>query len=357
MKISIIVPIYKIPEEYLRSCIESLINQSYPDLEILLVDDGSPDNCGSIIDEYGKEHENIMCIHQENAGVSAARNNGLDHATGEYIIFVDGDDCLTDGICADVAEQLRKTPCDMMLFKYINASELSDKAAHSEDLSCKKVAANSRKKLLLSVIRQVQLFPDVELGSPWGKVFSKKFLDSNHLRFPLNIKKTQDRVFIANCLERVKTVYCFQRLGYIYNNINENSVCKRFNPNILSVIEQAGDLLLEVLFRQKDISEAEKKNARTEQSLRFMAEWLLIFFLHKEQNLEYAECKNAMKAARNSKTFRYLMEINLFDHNKIKKYGYGTKYDIVMQLLYHKCYYLLFLFKKVYQLYENRKEK
>lgn len=98
-KISIVVPIYKVPEQYLRKCIESLVNQSYENIEILLVDDGSPDSCGNICDEYGKIDSRVQVIHKKNGGLSAARNSGYRAATGEWIMFVDGDDWIETETC------------------------------------------------------------------------------------------------------------------------------------------------------------------------------------------------------------------------------------------------------------------
>ena len=89
--ISVIVPVYK-AEAYLHRCVESIRNQTFYDLEIILVDDGSPDNCGAICDEYAKIDSRIKVIHKENGGASTARNWGLEIATGEYIGFVDSDD-------------------------------------------------------------------------------------------------------------------------------------------------------------------------------------------------------------------------------------------------------------------------
>lgn len=91
--ISVIVPVYKV-EPYLRRCIDSIRNQTYTNLEIILVDDGSPDNCGCICDEYAQKDKRILVIHQKNEGLSAARNSGLDRCTGAYIGFVDSDDCI-----------------------------------------------------------------------------------------------------------------------------------------------------------------------------------------------------------------------------------------------------------------------
>lgn len=91
VKISVIVPVYKV-EPYLRKCLDSILGQTYRDLEIVLVDDGSPDNCGAICDEYAAGDERIKVIHKENGGLSSARNAALDIVTGDYIGFVDSDD-------------------------------------------------------------------------------------------------------------------------------------------------------------------------------------------------------------------------------------------------------------------------
>ena len=89
--VSIIVPIYKV-ESYLPKCIDSILVQTYTDFELILVDDGSPDNCGIICDAYAEKDKRVRVIHQKNAGVSAARNAGIEAAKGEYISFIDGDD-------------------------------------------------------------------------------------------------------------------------------------------------------------------------------------------------------------------------------------------------------------------------
>ena len=91
--VSVIVPIYMV-QDYLVKCIESITNQTYTNLEIILVDDGSQDNCGKICDEFSKQDERIKVIHKENGGLSDARNAGIDSATGEYYLFVDSDDSI-----------------------------------------------------------------------------------------------------------------------------------------------------------------------------------------------------------------------------------------------------------------------
>ena len=110
--VSIIVPVYRV-EEYLRRCIESIINQTYSNFELILVDDGSPDNCGKICDEYAQRYDFITVIHQINQGISAARNNAVKKAQGDYITFVDSDDFVTADYLEYLVSVLRKYNADV----------------------------------------------------------------------------------------------------------------------------------------------------------------------------------------------------------------------------------------------------
>ena len=112
--ISVIVPVYKV-EKYLHRCVDSILVQTYTNLEIILVDDGSPDRCGAICDEYAAKDSRIRVIHQENGGLSAARNAGLDVCSGEYIAFVDSDDWLDPEMYAVMMAQVREYGCDVVM--------------------------------------------------------------------------------------------------------------------------------------------------------------------------------------------------------------------------------------------------
>lgn len=104
-KISIIVPIYKV-EQFIDKCIDSIVNQSYNNLEIILIDDGSPDRCPEICDEWAKKDSRIKVIHKENGGAASARNAGLEIATGDYIGFVDSDDWIDKDMYEFLIKQL-----------------------------------------------------------------------------------------------------------------------------------------------------------------------------------------------------------------------------------------------------------
>lgn len=114
-KISIIVPVYGV-EKYLDRCVESIISQSYTNLEIILVDDGSPDTCPQLCDAWALKDNRIKVIHQPNGGLSAARNSGMKVATGEFIYFVDSDDSIAKNLCEKAIEVFKQYQVDIVIF-------------------------------------------------------------------------------------------------------------------------------------------------------------------------------------------------------------------------------------------------
>lgn len=132
MKLSIIVPIYNVAP-YLRKCVDSLLAQDISDYEIILVDDGSPDECPQICDEYATTYSNIHVVHQENAGLSAARNSGIAIAQGEYIWFVDSDDYVEPNVLGILIEQIERENLDVLRFRYQNVRESGEPFAPYKD--------------------------------------------------------------------------------------------------------------------------------------------------------------------------------------------------------------------------------
>lgn len=114
-ELSVIIPIYNV-ESYLKNCLESVINQTFGDLEIILIDDGSPDHCGEICDEYAKRDSRIRVLHKQNEGLPSARNDGINMATGKWIAFVDSDDWLELDIYEKAIEAGNKYDVDILLF-------------------------------------------------------------------------------------------------------------------------------------------------------------------------------------------------------------------------------------------------
>lgn len=136
LKISVIVPIYNV-EKYINKCVESILNQSYKNLEVILVDDGSPDNCGNICDDFSKQDARVITIHKKNGGLSSARNVGIENATGDYLLFVDSDDFLDKNACELLVNLINKTNADIVCFNLSNIY-LNGKIDNTENSYCYK---------------------------------------------------------------------------------------------------------------------------------------------------------------------------------------------------------------------------
>lgn len=182
--VSIIIPIYKV-EPYLRRCLDSIVNQTYTNLEIILVDDGSPDECPTICDEYAAKDNRIVVIHKENGGLSDARNAGLDICRGEYVSFVDSDDWLADSFVCNLTQAIYQNNADIGVANFIRASvPFSAKIqlepnSHIEKLnslqSVKKLWTNDYITFVIACgkIYKTSLFSDIRF--PKGKIHEDEY--------------------------------------------------------------------------------------------------------------------------------------------------------------------------------------
>ena len=168
MKVSVIVPVYKV-EKYLKKCIDSILNQTYRDLEVILVDDGSPDQCGAICDRYGREDSRVHVIHKENGGLSDARNTGVECASGEYILFVDSDDYIDPELVEKTVKAAEKTGCDLVMFDYIREEENFSLPCYSELPEGQVLTLEKNPEILISTL------------SAWSKLYKRAFyLECGH---------------------------------------------------------------------------------------------------------------------------------------------------------------------------------
>ena len=126
MKVSVIIPVYCV-ENYLSQCVDSVLNQSYDDIEIILVNDGSPDSCPDICDRYAEKYANVIAVHKENGGLSDARNKGVEYATGEYILFLDGDDYWDDkDAIKKMIYRIKLTKADVLNLSFKKYNDATD---------------------------------------------------------------------------------------------------------------------------------------------------------------------------------------------------------------------------------------
>ena len=221
--ISVIIPVYN-PGKYLQPCLDSVVNQTYQNLEIILIDDGSTDGSAAVCDAYAAKDARIKCIHQENAGVSAARNRGLEHATGDYYSFPDSDDYLEPESYEYLLRLIGQHQCDAVNFEYFaNYTDYETTHLLGDDhygLADTKTAH----RLVMS-------------GEPfcWNKLFSSHLVKG--LQFRKDIFRGEDSLFAHQALDRAKTVWFDKRPLYHYVQSEQSARRGTFRPSQLSALK------------------------------------------------------------------------------------------------------------------------
>ncbi len=207
MLVSVIVPVYKV-EKYLATCIESICNQTYKKLEIILVDDGSPDNCGAICDEYAKKDARIRVIHKENEGQAVARNYALDICKGDYIMFVDSDDMIKSDMAEKLLQAVVYHQCD------IGACGIIFKKKHSEE-----VFEYDDTCILKSPQLLQWFFQGKTTSVMCDKIYTSKLFEN--VRFPV-LRSREDAYVLPEILGSCKSCVVIPEKLYI-QNIREDS--------------------------------------------------------------------------------------------------------------------------------------
>lgn len=218
-KVSIVVPVYK-AEKYLVRCVKSLSNQTLKDIEIILVDDGSPDNCGHMCDEFEKTDSRIKVVHKKNGGLSSARNAGLEVATGETVGFVDSDDDVELTMYEELYETLISNQTDFVMSDYLRIE--------NDNVNCIKTA-NLREGYFTKNDIKKEIYPQLIMGRnlDYGPLLSvcqclykREFLIKNHLMFADDVKWSEDNLFSAMVGYYANSFYYLKNspLYHYYNN-------------------------------------------------------------------------------------------------------------------------------------------
>ncbi len=228
--ISVIIPVYNV-KPYLKECVDSVINQSYRNLEIILVDDGSNDGSEMICDEYCKKDSRVKVIHQENKGLSVARNIGIEHSKGDFLTFVDSDDYIHKEMLMVLYDSIKEYDSDISVCNYSNAGML-------EVVNKKNVKVFNELEEMLG-----ELYKDncICFGTAWGKIYKRKIFDE--IRYPANRRYEDNfvahRIFeIANRLVYSDNkLYCYRlrkdsimNMAYSLKNLDEiDAIYDRMN--------------------------------------------------------------------------------------------------------------------------------
>ena len=238
-KLSVIVPIYK-TEPFLIRCIESIINQTYNNLEIILIDDGSPDNCGQICDDYAAEDDRVKVIHKRNAGISCARNSGLDIASGDYIAYVDSDDHLNHKMFEEMMNYIEKFDLEVI--------EISPKDINRS-------ITFSNQFVIESPIDATQRILKTTSFSVWRRIFKKSLVKD--MRFIPGIIH-QDVFYTMDMLKRIKQNAFLDKPLYIYNTDNESIIRSKYTTEKIDTGIRATEYIVDNVLKSSKTETAIK---------------------------------------------------------------------------------------------------
>lgn len=237
MTISVIVPVYN-TEAYLSNCIESILSQSFTDFEILLVDDGSKDRSGAICDEYAAKDSRVRVFHKENGGVSSARNLALEKAKGEWVCFVDSDDCLCFGGLQELYEGI-SDQVDLVMAGFVEATPPVDGIEFVPGE--RKMVA--REKVMMSMFNN----PDrVFEGYTWAKLFRRDLIVKENITFNPAIFIKEDTLFVVTylCLSDKKVSVSDAQVYYYIKRFSSamESLEESYNPKYHSSFEAVAQI-------------------------------------------------------------------------------------------------------------------
>ena len=244
--ISVIVPVYNV-EGFLDQCLESIVGQSYPHLEILVIDDGSTDSSGEKCDRWAERDERIRIIHQPNGGLSAARNTALDAITGEWIIMVDSDDVLHPDATSVLVDTIRREQADLVIGDYINVAEHETPRWPNQanrKITCR---AYNQQEAILAIFYQQRL-----THSPSSRIYRASLFDD--IRYPVGMLY-EDLAIIYPLLKKCEKVVKINKVVYGYRR-RESSILGTFSPRRADVLKILEKLELDTLTHDEIYSDA-----------------------------------------------------------------------------------------------------
>lgn len=244
-KVSIIVPIYN-AEKYMEKCIDSILNQTLNDIEVILVNDGSTDNSSKIADEYAKNDRRIKVIHQENSGPSVARNNGIKTAIGKYIGFVDSDDYIE----LEMYEKLfnivdaKEVQVAMCGYNEIHAYDNTKIIVKSNLISNKIYSKEEIKKDIISTFCKNKNYGFYSL---WNKIYLREWVVKSKLEIDENRDHGEDWWFNINMFSTLDSFICLKEPYYNYIHINSNSLMFKYRENQFDLFLDGRKKLLSII--------------------------------------------------------------------------------------------------------------
>lgn len=323
MRFSVIVPVYN-SEKYLGECIDSLLNQTFTDFEVLLIDDGSTDSSLKKCQDYALTDSRIKVWHQENLGVSSARNKGLDEARGELILFVDCDDTVHERLLELGDKVFRDSNSDVCVYELTsNKNELE--ASDKTDLLLSEEEIDNLQIAIFNHDRQLDSIKSVKAPSP-AKIYLRSIIEENKIRFDESLNNGEDGIFnLYYFLHVDKASYLKCKLYYY--RLHGESITHKQNENTSNDFRELHKAYLKYL----TINEAERFNKYLpERDIMSVSFCCMLDFCHEDNKLDYSKRKKL-----------FLNEIEFYS-SEIKKASlkpFGLKKKIVLFCIKQKWFF------------------
>lgn len=325
-KISVIVPVYKV-EQFLEKCVNSIITQTYKNLEIVLVDDGSPDGSPALCDKLAKQDKRIKVIHKENGGVSSARNEGLKQATGDFVAFVDSDDWIEETMYEEMMSLALKENADMTFCKMKEARSDGTFSNYNE-INLDKL---KEKRIEYFFINARKGFDLVGAFSGPCRTLYKTSLIKN-ISFDVNLKYGEDLCFLLKAFEKATNISVCNKYFYNYYK-NIDSVCNTINKSYFENAKVLHQHLLEYI----------KTNNL---NLLHLINHLYLYRNVINRTREKGFAKQMKELIKTDKLFADCF--NLKNYKLVQKYEIGFKQKVRNFLMYHKMW-------NIFKLLANKK--
>ena len=232
-QVSVVIPVYKV-EDYLARCVDSVLSQTLKDIQIILVNDGSPDNCPQMCDAYAEQDARIQVVHKENGGLASARNAGMTIATGNWLFFLDSDDWLEPDGLESLLTVGEEHNVDFVRYRAIR-SGWPGMEEHApcmvEPVRELRHGYYDKQQIIDEVYPRLIITPQLTMGAvvgAWGSLYNLDFLNRNNLRFYEEVKFSEDLVFSARVVRAANSFFFVDNPGVYHYFYNPNSISKSF---------------------------------------------------------------------------------------------------------------------------------
>lgn len=320
-KISVIIPVYNV-EKYLHRCVDSILNQSLQDFEIILVNDGSTDSCPEICDKYVQQDERIRVIHKQNARVAAARNDGIKVAQGEFISLIDSDDWIEPTMLEEMYSTATKFGCDFVM------CDFTKKGKEVEYIVSQPIAEGfyNRERIEKELFKCLIMFDNIEFPptiSNWTCLFNREFLIDNVLYYDEDIHYCEDSIFGSKVMYNANRFY-YLKGKYFYNYFyNPNSTTSKYNP-------KKWDSYLKINERLEDYFKNDNFDFSYQLKINMLYFTLNMMSEIGRSNESFFEKRKYCKKVITNKRVR-----TIFKDFKMPEVSFGLK--IVINLIKYKC--------------------